>query len=147
MLSFRPVVDASGAPQRDQAGPIDRYRYRNVSRFCERLPSLRFAPSRKAQPQQQRKLPARVLHAAGDKSLGAVVGRVGDDVIGVSGRREKIEADLTVTTIMKVGARAFPEKTESKRISLRQRIRFKNPTGTEASMGWESHIRRICVIA
>jgi hypothetical protein len=43
--------------------------------------------------------------------------------------------------------RAFPEKTESKRISLRQRIRFKNPTGTEASMGWESHIRRICVIA
>jgi hypothetical protein len=43
--------------------------------------------------------------------------------------------------------RAFPEKTESNRISLRQRIRFKNPTGTEASMGWESHIRRICVIA
>jgi hypothetical protein len=42
--------------------------------------------------------------------------------------------------------RAFPEKTESKRISVLRRIRFKNPTGTEASMGWESHIRRICVI-
>jgi len=43
--------------------------------------------------------------------------------------------------------RAFPEKTESAWIPLCQRIRFKNPTGTEASMGWQSHIRRICVIA
>jgi hypothetical protein len=54
---------------------------------------------------------------------------------------------ITVTALAVPEARAFPEKTESKRISLRQRIRFKNPTGTEASMGWESHIRRICVIA
>jgi hypothetical protein len=33
-------------------------------------------------------------HTLGDKTLGAVIGRVGDDVVGVSGRREKIEADL-----------------------------------------------------
>ena len=42
-------------------------------------------------------------------------------------------------------ARAFPEKTESGWIPMRRRIRFKNPTGTEASMGWESLIRKICV--
>jgi hypothetical protein len=45
-----------------------------------------------------------VLHAAGDKTLSAVIWRVGDDVIGVSGRREKIEADLAVAAIIKVGA-------------------------------------------
>jgi hypothetical protein len=56
-------------------------------------------------------------------------------------------AAQAIGDLMQRGARAFPEKTESKRISLRRRIRFKNPTGTEASMGWESHIRRICVIA
>jgi hypothetical protein len=45
-----------------------------------------------------------VLHTAGDKTLGAVKGRVGDDVIGVSVRREKIEADLPVAAIIKYGA-------------------------------------------
>ena len=57
------------------------------------------------------------------------------------------EADVETIDLAERAIRVFPEKTESKRISLRRRIRFKNPTGTEASMGWESHIRRICVIA
>lgn len=43
--------------------------------------------------------------------------------------------------------RALPEKTESGGIPLRGRIGFKIPTGREASMGWGSHIRRICVYA
>jgi transposase len=43
--------------------------------------------------------------------------------------------------------RALPEKTESGGIPLRGRIGFKIPTGREASMGWGSRIRRICVYA
>ena len=42
-------------------------------------------------------------------------------------------------------AKAFPEKTESGGIPLRRRIGFKNHTGEEASMGWGSRIRKICV--
>ena len=45
-----------------------------------------------------------MLRAAGDKTLGAVVGWVGDNVIRVLARREKIEADLAVATIITIGA-------------------------------------------
>jgi branched-chain amino acid transport system substrate-binding protein len=44
-------------------------------------------------------------------------------------------------------ARAFPEKTESGGIPIRTRIGFKIRAGKEASMGWGSRIRRICVRA
>jgi hypothetical protein len=44
-----------------------------------------------------------MLHTPGDKSLGTVVGRVSDDVVGVPGRREKIEADLAVAAIIEIG--------------------------------------------
>ena len=43
--------------------------------------------------------------------------------------------------------RAFPEKTESGGIPIRTRIGFKIRAGKEASMGWGSRIRRICVRA
>jgi hypothetical protein len=46
-----------------------------------------------------------------------------------------------------VGTRAFPEKTESGGIPIRTRIGFKIRAGKEASMGWGSRIRRICVRA
>ena len=48
---------------------------------------------------------ARVLYAARDKPLDAIIGRVDDDVVGVSARCEKIEADLAVAPIMKIGAK------------------------------------------
>ena len=43
-----------------------------------------------------------MLHTARDKPLGGVKRRVADDVVGVSGRREKIEGDLAVTAIVKI---------------------------------------------
>ena len=52
-----------------------------------------------------------------------------------------------IATDIAAGVRALPEKTESGGIPLRGRIGFKIPTGREASMGWGSHIRRICVYA
>ena len=70
---------------------------------------------------------------------------VGNFLIEAGPNRDQMR--LAAQALAGPALRAFPEKTESGWIPLCRRIRFKNPTGTEASMGWESLIRRICVHA
>jgi hypothetical protein len=51
---------------------------RNASKNCFGAVST----FKKGKPEQQRKLMTRMFHAAGDKTLSAVEGRIGHDVIG-----------------------------------------------------------------